>query len=1045
MKRLAPFLLLPIAVLAGVVVRAGGEGQQSPEKTLAALEPAPGLELKLWASEPMLSNPTNIAVDERSRVWVLEGVNYRRPQRKLPDARPAGDRIVILEDTDQNGQADKVKVFDQNPQIRVPLGIAVLGNKVYVSQAPDLIVYTKDADDNIVKKEVLLTGFGGVDHDHGLHAVVFGPDGKYYFNQGNTGLDVTDRSGRRMQTQGTGANTRPGPGYFEGTVLRMNGDGTGLEVIGQNFRNPYEVALDSFGNVFQTDNDDDGNAWTRLLYNMEGGNYGFRGPLNKTWLEDRGTHWHMEVPGVAPPVHRIGPGSPCGLMVYEGALFPAAYRGQLFHADAGRRVISMYPLTVDGAGYTARTENVVYGGEDTWSRPTDAAVAPDGAVYIADWYDPGVGGHLMGDPDGSRGRIYRLAPVGNRPQAPRVDLASAVGLTAAFASPNESARYLAHAALTAQGQGAVPLLQGLWRQRDPILKARALWILGGLGDAGSAAVQEALRDRDPRFRILGLRVARLHGANMLTVSKPLLGDPSPQVRREIALMLRDPNPALMLPPYLYKEQVQPPGEWLDAMVQLASQHDGKDRWYLEALNIAARGREEALYARLKNQKAGKSNTAFNQLVWGLRPRTALPDLVTAINDASTPMQERMVALDTLGWMQWPEAARAMESVIIASSTPPALADRAFAIYSHRLASLWTDARTSPALPAVLRKGFAAPGAQAAAVAVADALGDPQYLPDLLNVAKSTAAAPEARSAALDAISAMKDARHAADVQALAESGPVSVRVSAVRATGSLGQPGVETWARGIVLGDAPNEVRAEALRLLARTPAGLTAILDLAEKRSIPAELKTLATNLTNYAAPPATGGRRGGPLSPVTIRLGRGAPPTDPVYVAIRERAAKVLPLPSARSIPSALELEFSYVGKAADGRKLYQADAGCAACHSLGGKKTIGPDLSNIGGKYGRQAMLDHIVNPSDAIGPEYITTMFTLKSGASVQGLVTEEGADRIVVQTAVNESQRLRPSDIASRHQIRVSLMPEGLLSNLSSQQLADLLEFLTTLK
>src|SRR5712692_8595350 len=169
MKKLAPFVLLPIVVLIGVVV----QGQQSPQQTVAGLKPAPGLEVKLWASEPMMTNPTDLTVDERGRVWVLEGANYRRTQRNLPDIRPAGDRIVILEDTDQDGQADKVKVFDQNPQIRVPLGIAVLGDKVYVSQSPDLIVYTKDADDNIVKKEVLLTGFAGIDHDHGLHALVF--------------------------------------------------------------------------------------------------------------------------------------------------------------------------------------------------------------------------------------------------------------------------------------------------------------------------------------------------------------------------------------------------------------------------------------------------------------------------------------------------------------------------------------------------------------------------------------------------------------------------------------------------------------------------------------------------------------------------------------------------------------------------------------------------------------------------------------------------------------------------------------------------------
>src|SRR5207244_12422223 len=114
---------------------------------------------------------------------------------------------------------------------------------------------------------------------------------------------------------------------------------------------------------------------------------------------------------------------------------------------------------------------------------------------------------------------------------------------------------------------------------------------------------------DSRYRRHRLRVARLHGANMLTLSKPLLGDPSPQVRREIALMLRDPDPALMLPPYLYKEQVQPSAVWLDAMAQLAQQYDGKDRWYLEARGIAARGRDDALYERLQSQNGGQPHSA----------------------------------------------------------------------------------------------------------------------------------------------------------------------------------------------------------------------------------------------------------------------------------------------------------------------------------------------------------------------------------------------------------------------------------------------------
>ena len=193
-------------------------------------------------------------------------------------------------------------------------------------------------------------------------------------------------------------------------------------------------------------------------------------------------------------------------------------------------------------------------GADTWSRPSDAAVAPDGSVFVADWYDPGVGGHNMGDMEGNRGRIYRIAPTGNRPTVPALDLTSDAGLTAAFSSANMSRQYVAYEAIKAKGQAAAPLLQSMWRQRDPIVRARALWMLGGLGSDGSRAIQEALKDQDPRFRILGLRVARLHGADMLATSRPLVRDASPQVRREIALMLQDPT--TMLPAYLYPKQVR---------------------------------------------------------------------------------------------------------------------------------------------------------------------------------------------------------------------------------------------------------------------------------------------------------------------------------------------------------------------------------------------------------------------------------------------------------------------------------------------------------
>src|SRR4029079_674183 len=133
------------------------------------------------------------------------------------------------------------------------------------------------------------------------------------------------------------------------------------------------------------------------------------------------------------------------------------------------------------------------------------------------------------------------------------------------------------------------------------------------------------------------------------------------------------------------------------------------------------------------------------------PRTAMPDLISTLNDASASIPDRTSALDTLGALQWPEAARALESFILASNSPAPLVDRAFAQYSHQLFSMWTDARKSDAVPQIMRRAFSTPSSQSQAPEVAEALEDPVYIPDLLSLAKSESATPESRAAALVAV------------------------------------------------------------------------------------------------------------------------------------------------------------------------------------------------------------------------------------------------------------------------------------------------------
>src|SRR5690606_20590420 len=160
------------------------------------------LEATLWATSPAFYNPTNIDVDARGRLWVTEAVNYRLWNNDPPMTHEKGDRVIILEDKDGDGVAETSKVCVQDEDLVAPLGIAVLGNKVYVSCSPRLLVYAdEDGDDVPDKKEIFLTGFGGYDHDHSLHAVLAGPDGRYYFNVGNAGPHiVTDQGGWTLRS-----------------------------------------------------------------------------------------------------------------------------------------------------------------------------------------------------------------------------------------------------------------------------------------------------------------------------------------------------------------------------------------------------------------------------------------------------------------------------------------------------------------------------------------------------------------------------------------------------------------------------------------------------------------------------------------------------------------------------------------------------------------------------------------------------------------------------------------------------------------------------
>jgi putative membrane-bound dehydrogenase-like protein len=638
-------LLLCFALVA-VAQEKKKTGAPPVEESIKAMKVHEGLEVTFWAGEPGLINPTNMDIDERGRIWVTESMNYRGSKM-----RPEGDRILIMEDTDGDGKADSYKTFYQDKSIVGPLGICVLGKKVYVAQSPKMLVFTIDSSGDKPEgpPEVLFDGFTGVNHDHGLHSIMFGPDGRFYFNSGNDGVNgavVKNSKGEAIidstgsEVGGRGAKWRGGPRggagqhYTNGMAFRCNPDGTGFETLGFNFRNNYEVSSDSFGTAWQSDNDDDGNMGVRINYVMEGGNFGYVGFYKDTsWGRDQNVypgqsrqeaHFHQRDPGVVPNLLCTGAGSPTGITVYEGDLLPGL-NGKLIHCDAGPNVVRIYNPIPAGAGYKCESTDLVKS-SDRWFRPADVCVGLQGEVYIADWTDPGVGGHATGDKDPATisGRIYRVAPPGFKPQAPKLDLSSVKGAIDALLSPNLARRYLAYQKLATGGADAVKGLEELWKtSKNDRHRARALWLLARSAD-GAKIVGEALKDKSVDLRVCALRAARLIKMDMIAVAKQMLGDESAAVAREICLAMNyEPTDKAMDVLVALGDKVQPLASFegianKDWAAQESTRQDRYlPKWYLEAFGIGCTGREkEVLEAWTKNGK-NKDPKVAEAIAWRL--------------------------------------------------------------------------------------------------------------------------------------------------------------------------------------------------------------------------------------------------------------------------------------------------------------------------------------------------------------------------------------------------------------------------------------------
>ncbi len=960
-----------------------------PENALRSMRTAAGLEVQQFAAEPMITNPTNITIDKLGRVWVCEAYNYDVAPEK---ADPKGNRIIVLEDANQDGMADKRTVFYQGEDLFLPLGVTVLDDKIYVTCSPNVLVFT-DSNYDLVpeKKEVLFSKMGK--GEHSAHSMSPGPDGMIYFSLGNYTRNIADKEGKALIDK-AGFSVFQSP-YIGGMVLRCTPDGKNIEVLGHNFRNNYEPCIDAYGNVWQSDNDDDGNESCRVNFVMYYGNYGFQDEMSKaSWTTSRlnmeeitpQKHWHQNDPGVVPNVLITGAGSPAGMTFYEGDLLPDVFKNVPIHAEPYYNVVRAYIPAKKGAGYTLEIEDLLKS-EDKWFRPVDVASAPDGSLFIADWYDPILGGGAAGDAD--KGRIYRVAPNVKKYSITSVDLASIDGAIDALKNANSETRFAAFQFLNRQGNTAVPSLRKLWNSENPTLRARVLWLLSKQ-EENDSFLREALSDRNPDIRIAAIRAVVQNKENVVPYLQAFIHEEDISVRREVAVALR------------YAHSQEAANLW----ASLAQQYDGKDRWYLEALGIGSDLHADLFFSTWQQKvNLNLDKKQHQDLIWRIRSCNTLP-LLAALIKATDDGKMHEKYFRAFDFHRCKEKTRVLTSLVRLPHK------RSKEISSLALRQMeGGDMKITPVLHAALEDALEETKGTVAFVNLVEKFSLHNKQNDLLQMAvaygdeESGATATELLLK-LKAFKLLKKVLHAND----------SSTMMLLQSLRGKGNPDAIMLVSSVVE-DSTNQliVRNAAAQILGSSWPGEERLLDLVKSSTFPKELKPLAAS--------------------ILFNVYRSR---------IQREAAAYLPKPSTKgkNLPSVKQLLAS-TGNVKQGKAVFVEH--CTLCHRVkeAGVK-FGPELSQIGSKLAKEGLYRAIVYPDEGISHGYESTIVELKDNTESMGIVASETAREIVLNLPGGATLRHEKENIKAVKKDSKSLMP-SLAAAMSEQELVDLVEYLASLK
>ena len=494
------------------------EGYLYGQEALDRITVPEGYKLELFASEqefPDLANPVQMSFDNKGRLWV--GVMPTYPHYKPGDSKP-NDKLIILEDTDNDGKADKQTTFVDN--LHLTIGFELAPEGVYVSQGTNLVLLKDtDGDDKADVTEIILSGFDDHDTHHTAGAFVADPSGAIYMGEGVfLHTNVETAYGPVRATNG---------GFYRYSPQRHH-----LERTAQlSIPNPWGIAFDEWGQNFFAHTSGPDMTW--MMPGTIKPRYGQASPLPKNLIED---------------AHRVRPTS--GLEFISSRHFPDAVQGDLIiHNTIGFLGTKQHTMTDDpnSSGYLSTHRQDLMVSSDTKFRPVDMEIAPDGSLYVVDWHNVLVGHmqHNARDPlrDHVHGRIYRIT-YPSRPLVKPAKIADAsIGeLLDNLKLPEYRSRYRTKRELRGRDVTEVSTQLKDWvkaldkndaKYEHHVLEA--LWVSWGLNKIDTDVLEQTLAAKDFRARAAAVKVLRYTGhqvSNQADLLMVAAKDENPRVRLE---------------------------------------------------------------------------------------------------------------------------------------------------------------------------------------------------------------------------------------------------------------------------------------------------------------------------------------------------------------------------------------------------------------------------------------------------------------------------------------------------------------------------------